>query len=248
MLYDTTGQTYSHTRQTDPRIAAAIWRHLPSAATVANVGAGAGGYEPPGTVIAVEPSGVMLAQRGAGTPPAVRAVAEQLPIQTKSVDATLAVLTLHHWSDLGQGISELARVARTHIVIFTWDHAVTRNFWLLRDYLPAAAATDASLAVPIDELTRLLPGRVTVTPVPVPADCADGFGAAYWRRPHAYLDPAVQAGMSMLALTPPEALAPGLRQLGADLRNGSWHSRYASLTRQTQLDVGYRVVVAQKDA
>jgi hypothetical protein len=29
-------------------------------------------------------------------------------------------------------------------------------------------------------------GDAAVTPVPVPHDCADGFGAAFWRRPAAY--------------------------------------------------------------
>lgn len=35
-----------------------------------------------------------------------------------------------------------------------------------------------------------------VVPVLVPADCTDGFLAAHWRKPHAYLDPRVRAGMS----------------------------------------------------
>ena len=33
----------------------------------------------------------------------------------------------------------------------------------------------------------------------VPHDCVDGFGAAFWARPEAYLDPAVQANISELA-------------------------------------------------
>ena len=43
-------------------------------------------------------------------------------------------------------------------------------------------------------------GRVTVESVPIAADCRDGFTAAYWRRPDAYLDEAVRANMSTFAL------------------------------------------------
>ena len=65
--YDAIGRSYSRTRATDPRIAAAIWEALGDARTVVNVGAGTGNYEPPDReVTAVEPSAVMIAQRPAG--------------------------------------------------------------------------------------------------------------------------------------------------------------------------------------
>ena len=75
-----------------------------------NVGAGAGSYEPTDRiVVAVEPSAVMLAQRPAGAPPAVQAVAEALPFPDASFDAAMAVLTLHHWTDQRAGIAEVRR-------------------------------------------------------------------------------------------------------------------------------------------
>jgi hypothetical protein len=85
----------------------------------------------------------------------------------------------------------MLRIARRRVVIFTWDHNVFRRFWLLGEYLPAAAQSGADLAVPITNLTSLL-GDPTIVPVPVPHDCVDGFGGAYWRRPQAYLNPTVQ--------------------------------------------------------
>ena len=174
--YDRTGQTYSRTRRPDPRIAAVINEALRGAATVANIGAGTGSYEPARTVIAVEPSRVMIAQRPPGSAPAVQAVAEHLPIRSNAVDAALAVLTVHHWSALDHGVAEMLRIARRRVVILTWDHTVFRRFWLLREYLPAAAQTDADLAVPITKLASVL-GDLTIVPVPVPHDCVDGFGA-----------------------------------------------------------------------
>ena len=38
--------------------------------------------------------------------------------------------------------------------------------------------------------------------MPIPHDCRDGFLMAYWRRPEAYLDPAVRANISVFALLP----------------------------------------------
>jgi SAM-dependent methyltransferase len=40
-----------------------------------------------------------------------------------SFDATLAVLTIHHWTELDRGLRELRRVTRDRIVIVTWDPA-----------------------------------------------------------------------------------------------------------------------------
>jgi SAM-dependent methyltransferase len=242
--YDRTGRSYSRTRQADPRIAAVIDEALLRMTTVANIGAGTGSYEPAHTVVSIEPSRVMIAQRPPGSAPAVQAVAERLPIRPDAVDAALAVLTVHHWDDLAEGVAEMRRIARRRLVVFTWDHDLFRRFWLTREYLPAAAQTDAELAVPIAKLVALL-GDPTIIPVPVPHDCVDGFGGAYWRRPHAYLDPAVQAGMSKLALTPKTELQQGLSQLQADLASGAWDRRHRDLLGRQQLDLGYRLLVAE---
>jgi len=242
--YDQTGQSYSRTRQPDPRVAAVINDALRGAATVANIGAGTGSYEPERTVVAVEPSRVMIAQRPNGCAPTVRAVAEHLPIRSNAVDAALAVLTVHHWSDLDGGVAEMLRIARRRVVVFTWDHNIFREFWLVREYLPAAAQTDADLAVPIVRLISLL-DEPTIVPVPVPHDCLDGFGGAYWRRPHAYLDPAVQAGMSLFTLTPKPALREGLSRLRADLASGEWDRQHQDLLDSRQLDLGYRLLIAE---
>jgi hypothetical protein len=53
-LYDSIGQTYRTTRRPDPRIASAIISALGDAASVVNVGAGAGSYEPGQTTAAIE--------------------------------------------------------------------------------------------------------------------------------------------------------------------------------------------------
>jgi SAM-dependent methyltransferase len=244
-LYDRTGSSYSLARQPDPRIAEVIGRALNGMTSVANIGAGSGSYEPSQTVVAVEPSPVMINQRSVAAAPTIQAVAEHLPIRTDAVDAAMALLTVHHWTDLAAGIAEMRRIARRRVVVFTWDHRVLRRFWLLTEYLPAAAETDARLAVPISTLTALLGDRVSTIPIPVPHDCVDGFGGAYWRRPHAYLDETVQAGMSLFALTPESALQEGLSRLRSDLTTGAWDDRHRDLLQRSELDLGYRLLVAE---
>jgi SAM-dependent methyltransferase len=243
--YDTIGRGYSASRVADRRIAAQIHAALGDAASVVNVGAGAGSYEPPTTVAAIEPSAVMIAQRPPGAAPVIRARAEAIPLAGKSVDAAMAILTLHHWSDLEAGIAELRRVARRRIVVLTWDPGLPRDFWLWRDYLDGTIEDDSRDDLRLDALATLL-GGARVEPVPVPHDCTDGFAAAYWRRPHAYLDPAVRAGISMLARVDDAVLRPSLDRLAADLDSGAWHERQTGLLRRDALDLGYRLLIAEQ--
>jgi len=83
-----------------------------------------------------------------------------------------------------------------------------------------------------------------VTAVPVPHDCRDGFYNAFWRRPDAYLDPEVRAGISVLAARTAEETAPGLERLRADLDSGAWADQHADLLEREALDLGYRLLVA----
>jgi SAM-dependent methyltransferase len=240
--YDAIGRTYTATRGTDPRIAARIWDALGDARTVVNVGAGTGSYEPPDRdLTAVEPSVVMIAQRPPEAAPAVQASAEALPFDDASFDAAMAVLTLHHWSDIRGGCAELRRVARDRVVVFSWDPTYVGRMWLGPEYFPDYMRQDAegfpSLAEQADAL------EAEVESVPIPWDCRDGFFSAFWRRPEAYLDPAVRAGISTLAKRSEDELAEGLARLRADLESGAWARRHADLLERDELDLGYRLLV-----
>ncbi len=80
--------------------------------------------------------------------------------------------------------------------------------------------------------------------MPIPHDCVDGFGAAHWRRPEAYLDPDVRAGISFFARASAEDLQPDLDRLADDLRTGRWHADHADLLGLDSLDVGYCLLIA----
>jgi len=240
-LYDTIGRGYAPHRRPDARIAGRIVAALGGACSVVNVGAGTGSYEPEDRrVAAVEPSAVMVRQRAPGTAPAVRAVAQALPFRDGSFDAALAVLTLHHWPEWRLGIAEMRRVARGRVVVLTWDPD-SPGFWLTDDYFPTVVPTDRAAFPRLADLAHAL-GGAEVQPVPVPADCIDGFLGAYWRRPAAYLDAGVRGAISAFARIPDAA--PALARLAADLADGTWERRWGSHLPTDEMDLGYRLVIS----
>jgi SAM-dependent methyltransferase len=245
--YDRMGIEYSAVRRADPRIERAIWDALGDARSVLNVGAGAGSYEPTDReVIAVEPSLVMIAQRPPDAAPTIQGVAEALPLEDESVDATMGVFTMQHWRDVDRGLAEVRRVTRQRVVFITLDLDVTADVWLPRDYLPEIAEHDRRAFPTLDRLASLLPSSKVET-VPVPADCTDGFCIALWSRPEAHLDPRVRRASSIWHQLSEATIERGLTRLRRDLESGEWNRRYGHLREQDELDVGLRLVSAELD-
>jgi SAM-dependent methyltransferase len=244
-LYDSIGLKYAEFRRPDHRIASTIDAALGDAKSVVNIGAGAGSYEPLSrTVLAVEPSEVMIRQRPTGAAPCLRGSAEALPLETASFDAAMAVLTIHHWTDLERGLGEMARVARKRTVLLTWVPDAA-PFWLTEDYFPEIAAHDRKIFPSSAVLTAMLErmiGPVHTAPVPIPHDCADGLLCAYWRRPESYLNAEVRSAISSFARIDAEA---GLTRLGTDLSSGRWAECNRHLLTLDTLDLGYRIVCCE---
>jgi SAM-dependent methyltransferase len=243
-LYDTIGTHYGNYRRPDPRITAALNAEFGQAASIVNIGAGVGSYEPRDReIVAVEPSRLMISQRATSGPPVVQARAESLPFRDGAFDAATAILTIHHWSDIERGLLEARRVARDRIVLLTRS-GFGQDFWLL-DYLPQIREIEEPLFPSIEELARLL-GPLRVIPLPIPHDCTDGFLCAYWRRPHRYLDEEVRGAISTFSRV--LDIDEGLRRLEEDLKTGAWHNRYSHLLQSDSVDFGYRLVVWQREA
>lgn len=241
-IYDRIGRGYAAYRRADPRIARAIDEALGDAASIVNVGAGSGSYEPVGRrVLGIEPSAAMRRQRPAEAAPCIEASAEALPLETAACDAAMAVLTVHHWADMAAGLREMRRVARKRVVLLTWVPDGP-EFWLTRDYFPESLAMDREIFPRTEALLSLLesvvaPARIDV--VPIPHDCTDGFLAAYWRRPEAYLDPGARNAISSFSRFDAQA---GLARLAADLESGRWAARNADLLALDRADFGYRLI------
>lgn len=247
--YGRIGHGYAAIRQPDPRIEARVHAALGDAETVINVGAGAGSYEPRDRLVtAVEPSASMRAERPADRVPAIDATAEALPFADDSFDAAMASVTIHQWPDVERGLREMRRVARDAVVILTFDPVVPEPWWMPA-YVPELFEVEARRMPALDRIAAALEGlagsSVEIEIVPVPADCIDGFGQAFFARPERTLEPAVRRAMSAWSFVTDEVVQRYVRELGVDLASGEWDRRWGRFRELAEFDVGLRLVIAR---
>ena len=244
--YDTIGRGYARYRREDPRLATRIRAALGDARSVVNVGAGSGSYEPGDLyVLAVEPSDVMARQRLPGRVPAIRASAGSLPLADASVDAAMAILSLHHWDASREaGVRELRRVARGPVAILTFDAEVSGAMWLMAEYLTEVAELDRRIFPAMEDLARWLGGRVSVEVVPIARDTPDWTLGSYWAHPGRVLDPEARAATSGFARMPAEVVDRVVRDVGRDLADGTWDRRHGELRALPEYDAGLRLVTS----
>jgi hypothetical protein len=243
--YGRHGQGYSNIRRTDPRIAAHVHRGLGDARTVLNVGAGAGSYEPEDRhIIAVEPSETMRAQRPRHLAPAIHGVAEQLPLDDKSVDASMALVTVHQWRDLDKGLLELRRVTCGPVLVLTFDGEALDRYWLAQ-YAPELIAVERRRYPAIERITRGLGGACTVQVIPIPIDCIDGFTEAYYARPEAFLDPSVRRSQSAWSFVTEEVQLRVVKRLSDDLQTGNWEQKFGEWRMKPFFEGSLRLIVSQ---
>lgn len=244
--YDRIGARYGAYRREDPQLRRRIHAALGTAASVVNVGAGAGSYEPPDRyVIAIEPSDVMAAQRPPDRPPAVRAYADALPLRDDSVDAAMAILSLHHWDDAREaGVREMRRVARESVVIVTYDAEVSARMWLVAEYLPEVADLDRNIFPPPAQIASWL-GGARIEPLPIPANTPDWMLGSFWAHPERVLDEGARSATSGFARQPAPVVERVVDSVRRDLEDGTWDARHGHLRRLDELDVGLRLIVAE---
>jgi SAM-dependent methyltransferase len=254
-IYNSIGQQYSQTRVPDIRIVNQLrdLLNLPQGRTIADIGAGTGGYSlalaNQGFMVnAVEPSIVM--QKQAVQHPQVQwftGYAENLPLLDKSVDGVVCILALHHFSDLPKAFQEMQRVVKNGaIVLLSFDIKFSAKIWLY-DYFPFLWE-EAARFLPLESQINLIEmnthRRVEAIPLLLPHDLSDLFAAAAWRRPELYLNPEVRAGISSFALGNQGLIAQGLELLTADLNSGAWIKKYGDIQNLTEIDMGYRFICA----
>ena len=126
--YGVIGAGYARYRRPDPRLAEFIRRALRDA---------------------------MPAQRPAHLPLAIGAVAEQLPFEGESFDASMATFTVHQWPDMKAGLAEMRRVTRGSVLILTGDPDELDRFWL-HSYAPEVLAVEADRCPRIEAITQAL--------------------------------------------------------------------------------------------
>lgn len=243
--YNEHGSQYAGYRSTDPRIAQYVHAALGDARTVLNVGAGAGSYEPIDRyVVAIEPSAVMRAQRPAHLAPAIIATAGDLPFDDNAFDASMAMVTIHHWSDAEKGLKDLRRVTKGPVIIMTFDKEAVPNFWIA-EYAPELIAVDRMRYQPIDFITAALGSNCEVQHIPVPIDCVDGFQEAFYARPEAFLDVEVRLSQSAWGFLADGVEEQIVKRLAADLTSGEWDRKYGHLRTQPEFTCALRLIISK---
>lgn len=259
--YNEIGKTYNSFRKADPRIVKSLqdFLELPLGSTIADIGAGTGNYSTAlanigFNVLAVEPSEVMRNQ-------AVEhenlqwfeGIAENIPLDTSSVDGVICTLAAHHFTDLQKAFLEMSRILKKggKAVLFISDprQCSPESCWLMHYFKPIFEQS-YQVYKPLDEITRLL--TVTfgtephVHPFLLPPDTQDGFFISAWKHPERYLDPVFQAGVSPLAKAPKTVIEPILQKLQSDLDSGHWQEMFPNVAKSIEYEGGYRFVVSTK--
>lgn len=220
-----------------PALGAVIDMGLRDAASMVNVGAGAGSYEPAGrSVVAVEPSAVMLAQHPGQH--RVQAIAEALPFPADTFDAAMA--TVHHWSDLRAGLDELRRVAARQVV-FTWDPGWERVLWVVEECVPEIRQLERSRFAPLDQVVEEMDAH-TVVPFPDPVGLHRRVPAGVLASTRGLLGSGGTCGQLDVRL-------PGRqRHRAGDGTTASrldlWQERHRELLEVEAVDYRYRLLIA----
>ena len=114
----------------------------------------------------------------------------------------------------------------------------------MNEYSPEVIAVEARRYPAIEAISLVLGSDTTVTPVPIPLNCTDGFLEAYYGRPERFLDPAARLACSAWSFVEPTAADRAIGQLERDLASGDWDARYGHLRSQAELQGSLRLVVA----
>lgn len=233
--YDRIGGGYNQTRKADPWLFSQMKALLdPSPeGKYLDIGCGTGNYtlefaREGYPFIGVEPSEKMLSVARARSARLtwVKGHAEDIPLESQSIEAALASLTLHHWSDLGRGMQEVARVLKAggSFVVFTSTPEQMKGYWL-NHYFPRMLARSIeqmpSLEAVLEALEQAGLRLVEEIPYFVKNDLEDHFLYVGKHRPHLYLDPEIRSGISSFSdLALGEEVAKGLDKLKRDIASG----------------------------
>lgn len=236
--YDKIGVDYNATRKADPFLVQKLLEHLQphKKGIYLDIGCGTGNYtnefQKKGfDFIGIDPSELMLekAKRKNYQIDWRIGSAEKTDLPHNAVDGIIGSLTIHHWTDLHAGFSELYRVIKPggKIVIFTSTPKQMKGYWL-NQYFPKMLA-DSIHQMPSFErvettLTKSGFEIKTTDNYFIQPDLQDKFLYCGKQNPELYFDPQIRQGISSFSsLAHLAEVEQGLSKLRMDLDNGKIH-------------------------
>jgi len=250
--YDIIGENYNKNRTADERILKTVvdLLDLPTGKLIVDIGAGTGNYtnalaDMGYRLLAIEPSVIMRQQSVPNSKITwISGLAEALPLKDKLMDGVIIVLAIHHFSDMRNAATEVARVCpKGPLVMLTMDPRESEYFWF-NDYFHVIERHVLKSFPPLHEVVKIFSGiknwSTRVIKFPLPYDLVDKNMCSGWNRPEIYLDPLMRQNTSGFALASQSAVREGLKRLENDLQSGKWDELNGHLRRQGSFDAGFR--------
>ena len=234
--YDTIGIGYNTTRKADKYISERIAHHLNPGKTglYLDIGCGTGNYtdalQKKGyPFIGIDPSKEMLF-RAKNTNREIdwrKGTGENTTLNNESVNGIIAVLTIHHWTDISKGFSEMYRVLKPdgRIVIFTSTPEQMNGYWL-NHYFPQMLGESIvqmpSFQLVNEAMLKSCFKNITTEKYFVREDLEDHFLYCGKTRPWLYIKPEIRKGISSFAdIGKQQEISLGLSQLEKDIEDGN---------------------------
>jgi ubiquinone/menaquinone biosynthesis C-methylase UbiE len=235
-IYNQIGKGYNSTRQADPYIAQCLYELLvlKREGKYLDIGCGTGNYfkalrEKGVELIGVDPSEIMLetARRQNPSDTFIEASADALPFDAASYDGAMAVLTLHHWPSIPEGLKEIRRVLKrdTALCIFSYTPEQMRGYWLYH-YFPKMVETCMKIVPDLSSMQEMLTeagfSEIHTKPYFVKPDLQDHFIYSYKFQPEKYLLEEVRNNTSgFRVFADPLEVEEGIKQLAKDIKSGA---------------------------
>jgi ubiquinone/menaquinone biosynthesis C-methylase UbiE len=255
-IFNTIGKTYNNTRVADERIVSELIRllSLGKGSIIADIGAGTGNYtvalaNAGFNIKAIEPSEIMVSNSQENSKIEwIIGCAENIPLQTSSVDAVFSVLALPHFWDIEQAFREIARVLKKGpVVLFAFDSKIGKQTWMY-SYFPYCWDKFSHLPT-VEDTAKILSNCTNLSsqtiPFQLPPDLKDNFAAAAWRRPHLYLNQDYRSNISSFRMTDTSTADDSVKRLSADLKCGRWEKLYGKVLHLDRIDAGYYFLLAR---
>src|SRR5690606_21842705 len=208
--YNRIGIDYNHTRKADRYLADKLFYHLKpeNSGMYLDIGCGTGNYTTElfnkgACLIGIDPSEKMLAHAKAKNDQIDWRIgtAENTGLVNESIDGVIGSLTIHHWTSLQTGFSELSRILKLNgrMVIFTSTPEQMAGYWL-NHYFPKMLEDSKQQMPSYESISTAMTNSgleiVQTEKYFVRPDLEDHFLYSGKHRPELYLSPKIRNGIS----------------------------------------------------
>tara|TARA_R110001592_G_scaffold321252_1_gene599729 strand:+ start:326 stop:1138 length:813 start_codon:yes stop_codon:yes gene_type:complete len=258
--YDKTGTDYNLTRKADKYLTEQLIHHLKptKSGKYLDIGCGTGNYtnelQKNGfQFIGIDPSEKMLEKAKLKNTEINWKIgsAENTELPKNYVEGIIGFLTIHHWTDLKNGFSELYRVLKPHgrIVIFTSTPKQMNGYWL-NHYFPKMLSDSITQMPTLGSVETAMKDcgieLVGTEKYFIKPNLKDQFLYCGKQNPELYFDAQIRNGISSFSSLANQAeVKKGLSKLRNDIESG----KIKNIIKSYENDFGdYLYIIGKKPA